>query len=404
MLKPCPKCKKLSHVETRICTCGFWFIENKLAETSADLRQTKKEKLKKSVVKFLVLTSFVIFVCLAVAILGGFTDFFRSSENDKENSALDDLPGKSKNISSTSRFPKGRIEGKVVAVNSGDMITILDGNNQEYKIRLGGIDAPDPEQNFGQQSKENLAALVLDKNVLVNLQKIDEGGQIVGKVLLDTKDINLEQIKAGFAGNNKNSANEQSEDDRQLYAEAENAAKTAGTGLWANIKTDAAEVPNETPFSSTNNEPASVNKTAPTPETDSSPAVKGATSESRTEIEIPADLATITPVPTPAPSSTVITPPTPKITTNTENTESKTAGKSVSAIARCADGTLSYSLSRSGACSNHGGVSGWLAGSNSPAPTKPSERAYIRGSRGGCYYLSPSGKKTYVDQSLCNQP
>jgi hypothetical protein len=33
--------------------------------------------------------------------------------------------------------------------------------------------------------------------------------------------------------------------------------------------------------------------------------------------------------------------------------------------------------------------------------TRP-DRTYIRGPRGGCYYLSPSGRKVYVDRSLCN--
>lgn len=33
-------------------------------------------------------------------------------------------------------------------------------------------------------------------------------------------------------------------------------------------------------------------------------------------------------------------------------------------------------------------------------PTKPT-REYIRGTRGGCYYLNSSGKKTYVDRALC---
>lgn len=34
-----------------------------------------------------------------------------------------------------------------------------------------------------------------------------------------------------------------------------------------------------------------------------------------------------------------------------------------------------------------------------PAPT---DRKYIRGSRGGCYYLRPSGSKAYVDRELCD--
>ena len=34
--------------------------------------------------------------------------------------------------------------------------------------------------------------------------------------------------------------------------------------------------------------------------------------------------------------------------------------------------------------------------------TPSSGRTYLRGSRGGCYYLSDSGRKAYVDRSLCN--
>lgn len=29
-------------------------------------------------------------------------------------------------------------------------------------------------------------------------------------------------------------------------------------------------------------------------------------------------------------------------------------------------------------------------------------RTYIRGPRGGCYYINSNGNKTYVDRSLCN--
>lgn len=36
-----------------------------------------------------------------------------------------------------------------------------------------------------------------------------------------------------------------------------------------------------------------------------------------------------------------------------------------------------------------------------PTPTK-NERRYIRGPRGGCYYINKNGNKTYVDRSLCD--
>ena len=38
-----------------------------------------------------------------------------------------------------------------------------------------------------------------------------------------------------------------------------------------------------------------------------------------------------------------------------------------------------------------------------PQPTRSTaDRVYIRGPRGGCYYISGSGSKVYVDRSMCN--
>lgn len=38
-----------------------------------------------------------------------------------------------------------------------------------------------------------------------------------------------------------------------------------------------------------------------------------------------------------------------------------------------------------------------------PQPTRSTaDRIYIRGPRGGCYYISGAGRKVYVDRSMCN--
>lgn len=37
-----------------------------------------------------------------------------------------------------------------------------------------------------------------------------------------------------------------------------------------------------------------------------------------------------------------------------------------------------------------------------PISGGPSDRKYVRGTRGGCYYLNASGNKTYVDKALCS--
>jgi endonuclease YncB( thermonuclease family) len=78
-------------------------------------------------------------------------------------------------------------------------ITILDPDHYQHKIRLSGIDAPEKRQAFGTRSKENLSRLVFGQNVAVEWHKRDRYERIVGKVLLNGQDVNLEQIKAGLA-------------------------------------------------------------------------------------------------------------------------------------------------------------------------------------------------------------
>ena len=124
------------------------------------------------------------------------------------------------------------IEGKVVKVSDGDTITVLDKNNKQYKIRFQGIDAPESKQDFGQVSKENLANMIFGKEVKVVWSKMDKYGRTVGKVLLDGRDINIEQIKAGLAWHYKTYAKEQPAEDRITYAAAETEARAARRGLW----------------------------------------------------------------------------------------------------------------------------------------------------------------------------
>lgn len=91
------------------------------------------------------------------------------------------------------------LSGRVVHVADGDTITVLDVRNQQHKIRLAGIDAPERKQAYGNASKKHLASLVAGKAVSVDWQKRDKYKRIIGKVLLDGQDICLEQIKAGMA-------------------------------------------------------------------------------------------------------------------------------------------------------------------------------------------------------------
>ena len=124
------------------------------------------------------------------------------------------------------------VQGKVVSVADGDTITVLDAQKAQHKIRLQGIDAPEKAQAFGNKSKQSLHEMVHGKQVLVDYQKKDKYGRVVGKVLLNSVDVCLEQVKRGMAWHYKQFANEQSKTDQEGYAQAELTAQAQAIGLW----------------------------------------------------------------------------------------------------------------------------------------------------------------------------
>ncbi len=124
------------------------------------------------------------------------------------------------------------LTGKVGRVVDGDTLYVLDANYKEHKIRLAGIDAPERKQAYGLASRKHLLSIVAGKQVTVEYQKQDRYGRILGKILVNGVDACLEQVKAGFAWHYKKYQDEQSPKDRQLYADAENQARTERLGLW----------------------------------------------------------------------------------------------------------------------------------------------------------------------------
>jgi endonuclease YncB( thermonuclease family) len=132
----------------------------------------------------------------------------------------------------TVKLQAATLQGKVVSVADGDTLTVLDDKKTQHKIRLQGIDAPEKAQAFGQKSKQSLNQLVHSKMVTVEFEKKDKYGRTVGKVLLNGTDVCLEQIKLGMAWHYKQYQSEQSKEDRDTYAQAEQTARTQVVGLW----------------------------------------------------------------------------------------------------------------------------------------------------------------------------
>ncbi len=148
------------------------------------------------------------------------------------------------NPSSTSNLePSGRanlnnnLTGVVISVKDGDTVTVVDENDDLHEVRLKGIDAPERRrrQPFGEESRIHLARRIAGKTVTIEWQKRDRNGRIVGKILLDGHDSCLEQIKAGFAWHYKAFEGEQTDSDRELYAQAEKEARQLKQGLWKDL-------------------------------------------------------------------------------------------------------------------------------------------------------------------------
>ncbi len=124
------------------------------------------------------------------------------------------------------------LTGKVVKVHDGDTIHVLQADNVREKIRLSGIDTPELGQPYGKAARKYLASFIAGKQVIIEWDKKDRYGRIVGKVLLDGSDINLELVKAGYAWHYKKYQREQSKVDQSLYSEVEAIAKDAKKGLF----------------------------------------------------------------------------------------------------------------------------------------------------------------------------
>ena len=124
------------------------------------------------------------------------------------------------------------VNAKVIGVYDGDTITVLDATNFQHKIRLSGIDAPEKRQAFGNASKKSLSDLVFNKQVDIEWFKLDRYGRKVGKVIINGKDINLEQINLGMAWYFKKYKKELVLEDRMNYLHAQENAERNNIGLW----------------------------------------------------------------------------------------------------------------------------------------------------------------------------
>jgi len=114
---------------------------------------------------------------------------------------------------------------KVVAIHDGDTLTVLR-DQEQIKVRLVEIDAPETGQAFGNRSKQSLSALCFNKQARLEDKGKDRYGRTLARVYCDGIDANAEQVRRGMAW-----VYDRYVTDSSLYA-LQGEAKEARRGLW----------------------------------------------------------------------------------------------------------------------------------------------------------------------------
>ncbi|MBO9471060.1 thermonuclease family protein [Endozoicomonas sp. G2_2] len=103
----------------------------------------------------------------------------------------------------------------------------MEDGNQEPRIRLWGIDAPESSQAYGEEAGEALERALGDEEVRVEVIDRDQYGRIVGRVWVNGRCVNYWMVQAGHAWR----YNQYNDDPR--YLAAQRTAQNQNWGLWA---------------------------------------------------------------------------------------------------------------------------------------------------------------------------
>lgn len=121
--------------------------------------------------------------------------------------------------------PKEVLNGKVVEVTEGDLLTLLV-DQTKHVIRLNAIDAPEDGQPYFKESRDALSKKVKGKIVRVEIIGMDRQGREIGDLTLNDEFINEWLLKEGWAWNFVKYS------PSKRFADIEKKAYDAKKGLW----------------------------------------------------------------------------------------------------------------------------------------------------------------------------
>src|SRR5436190_441682 len=87
---------------------------------------------------------------------------------------------------------------RIVGITDGDTLTVLV-DQQQIKVRLADIDAPESKQAFGARSKQALSDLCFQQEARLETQGRDRYGRTIATVYCAGRNANAEQVWRGMA-------------------------------------------------------------------------------------------------------------------------------------------------------------------------------------------------------------
>jgi endonuclease YncB( thermonuclease family) len=130
-----------------------------------------------------------------------------------------------------SESPAEILQGRCSYVQDGDSLKFIpSGENEEVRVRLYGIDAPEKSQEYAGQSRKKLEKLIRGKRIRLEVMDKDKYGRFVAKVYVGETYVNLEMLRAGLAWHYEYYADKKND---HALVKAEEDARLARKGVWS---------------------------------------------------------------------------------------------------------------------------------------------------------------------------
>ena len=119
-----------------------------------------------------------------------------------------------------------------VEVIDGDTIKISNLYDKTLKVRLSGIDAPELNQKYGEESANHLRHLLKDGDFVIWSTGRDRYGRLLGIIKVKNVDVNLLMIKNGYAWAYRRYLSSLPREKGPQYLTAELNARDLKLGIW----------------------------------------------------------------------------------------------------------------------------------------------------------------------------